>query len=45
MKGDKELRNWKVHGRKRLWPYFKAGLQSQNCPGGTEENYEEPQSG
>jgi hypothetical protein len=35
--------NWKGFGRKRSWPNFK--ILSQHLPGGTEENYEKPQSG
>jgi hypothetical protein len=35
--------NLKRFGKKQWWPNFK--ILSQNSPGGTEKNYEKPQSG
>jgi hypothetical protein len=37
------MMNWKEFGGKQSWPNFKA--LSWNLPGGTEENYESPESG
>jgi hypothetical protein len=34
--------NWKARGRKRSWPNNNV---SRNLPGGTEDKYENPQSG
>jgi hypothetical protein len=35
--------SWKGFGKKQLWPNFK--VLSRHSSGGTEKNYEKPQSG
>jgi hypothetical protein len=37
------MMNWKVFARQQSWPNFK--VLCQHSPRGTEEKYEEPQSG